>query len=58
LGSCGINGEYEKVLQLMDKGLINVDDQLSAIAPLSEGASWFKRLYNKETGLNKVILIP
>ncbi len=58
LGSCGINGEYEKVLQLMDKGLINVNDQVSAIAPLSEGAEWFKRLYNKEEGLKKVILVP
>jgi threonine dehydrogenase-like Zn-dependent dehydrogenase len=58
LGSCGINGEYEKVLHLLDKGLINVDDQISAIAPLSEGANWFKRLYNKEKGLKKVILVP
>ena len=42
----------------MEVGLINVDDQISAIVPLSEGASWFKRLYNKEKGLNKVILVP
>ena len=58
LGSCAINGEYEKVLQLMSEGLINVDEHISAIAPLNEGASWFKRLYNKEEGLNKVILVP
>lgn len=57
-GSCAINGEYEKVLQLMDQGLITVDDQISAIAPLSEGAEWFKRLHNKEKGLNKVLLVP
>jgi L-iditol 2-dehydrogenase len=31
---------------------------ISAVAPLSEGASWFNRLYNKEPGLNKVILVP
>ena len=42
----------------MEKRLIDVTDQLSAVAPLSEGASWFARLYNKEKGLNKVILVP
>ena len=57
-GSCAINGEYEKVLQLMSQGLIKVDDQISVIAPLCEGASWFQRLYNKEKGLNKVLLVP
>ena len=57
-GSCAINGEYGKVLQLMEQKLINVDDQISAVAPLSEGADWFRRLYNKEKGLNKVLLVP
>jgi L-iditol 2-dehydrogenase len=57
-GSCAINGEYEQVLGLMDKGLINTGILLSAEAPLSEGAEWFKRLYNREKGLNKVVLIP
>ena len=57
-GSCAINGEYEKVLQLMKQGLISVDDQISAVAPLSEGPDWFKRQYNKEKGLNKVLLVP
>ena len=58
LGSCAINGEYELVLDLMASGKISVDKMLSAVAPLSEGASWFNRLYNKEPGLNKVILVP
>jgi L-iditol 2-dehydrogenase len=58
LGSCAINGEYEMVLDLMSTGKINVDKMISAVAPLSEGASWFNRLYNKEPGLNKVILRP
>lgn len=58
LGSCAINGEYETVLDLMSSGKINVDKMISAIAPLSEGAAWFNRLYNKEPGLNKVILVP
>ncbi|QGY44069.1 alcohol dehydrogenase catalytic domain-containing protein [Maribellus comscasis] len=58
LGSCAINGEYELVLDLLASGKINVDKMISAKAPLSEGAFWFKRLYNKEPGLNKVILVP
>jgi len=58
LGSCAINGEYAMVLDLMSSGKVKVDKMISAVAPLSEGAGWFKRLYNKEAGLNKVILTP
>jgi L-iditol 2-dehydrogenase len=58
LGSCAINGEYELVLDLLASGKISVDKMISAVAPLSEGVSWFNRLYNKEPGLNKVILVP
>jgi len=58
LGSCAINGEYEMVLDLMASGRIEVNKMISAVAPLSEGAYWFNRLYNKEPGLNKVILVP
>ena len=57
-GSCAINGEYPAVLDLISKGKINVDRMISALAPLSEGASYFERLYKKEQGLLKVILKP
>jgi 2-desacetyl-2-hydroxyethyl bacteriochlorophyllide A dehydrogenase len=57
-GSCAIRGEYEAALRLISKGKIKVDPLISAVAPLSEGADWFKRLYSKEPGLNKVILVP
>lgn len=57
-GSCAIAGEYAQVLEMMEQGLVDVESLLSATAPLSEGASWFSRLYNKEPGLNKVILLP
>jgi L-iditol 2-dehydrogenase len=57
-GSCALCGEYPTALSLIEQGLINVDKILSATAPLSEGAQWFKRLYNKEKGLLKVILNP
>ena len=58
LGSCAINGEYELVLDLLSNKKVDVAPLISAVAPLSEGADWFKRLYNKEHGLNKVILVP
>jgi 2-desacetyl-2-hydroxyethyl bacteriochlorophyllide A dehydrogenase len=58
LGSCAIRGEYEAVLDMMSEGRIKVDDQISAVAPLSEGASWFKRLRNNTEGLRKVMLKP
>jgi len=31
---------------------------ISAIAPLAEGPQWFERLYNRESGLLKVVLCP
>lgn len=57
-GSCAINGEYELVLDLLATKKVDVTPLVSAVAPLSEGANWFKRLYKKEPGLNKVILVP
>jgi L-iditol 2-dehydrogenase len=57
-GSCAIAGEYPEVLKMIGEGKINVNAMLSATAPLSDGAEWFKRLYNKEIGLMKVILNP
>jgi 2-desacetyl-2-hydroxyethyl bacteriochlorophyllide A dehydrogenase len=57
-GSCAICGEYEIILDHLMKGRLSVDDQISAIAPLSEGAMWFERLLKKEEDLGKVILVP
>jgi L-iditol 2-dehydrogenase len=57
-GSCAIRGEYEAILGLMESGRLKVDDQISVIAPLSEGAEWFGKLYRKEGNLKKVILVP
>jgi L-iditol 2-dehydrogenase len=57
-GSCAINGEYPAVLDLISKRKINVDRMISAVAPLSEGALYFSKLYKNEQGLLKVILIP
>jgi L-iditol 2-dehydrogenase len=57
-GSCASKGEYPACLDLMARGAVNVDALISAVAPLSDGASWFKRLYDGEPGLLKVILTP
>ena len=57
-GSCAINGEYEAALALIASGKINVDAILSAEVPLADGPAWFERLYNREPGLMKVVLIP
>jgi L-iditol 2-dehydrogenase len=58
LGSCAICGEYEAILNFLKLGKLSVDDQIFAVAPLSEGAEWFDRLYKKEAGPGKVILVP
>lgn len=57
-GSSAICGEYPAVLDMIARGEVNVEAILSAEAPLSEGADWFRRLYDKEPGLIKVVLIP
>lgn len=57
-GSCAVKGEYDTALRLISNGRIRVDPLISAVAPLSEGEQWFRKLYNKEPGLNKVILVP
>ena len=57
-GSCASNGEYPICIDLMSRGLIKVEPLISAVAPLSEGPSWFDRLYKQEPNLMKVILKP
>ena len=57
-GSCASNGEYPAVIEMMSRGMIKVDPLISAVAPLSEGAEWFGRLYRREGNLMKVILQP
>lgn len=57
-GSCASSGEYPACLDMIARGAVNVDALISAAAPLADGASWFKRLYDKDPGLMKVILNP
>jgi len=57
-GSCASSGEYPACLDLMARGAINVEALISATPSLADGAAWFKRLYAREPGLMKVILVP
>jgi L-iditol 2-dehydrogenase len=58
-GTCGSAGEYPLCLDLIAKGVINVKPMIEAVAPLSEGASWFGKLSAKDGGkYMKVILSP
>ncbi len=57
-GSCASSGEYPRCIDLMASGAINVKPLISAVAPLEQGALWFKRLHAREPGLTKVVLTP
>jgi len=57
-GTCSSCGEYPACLDMIARGAVNVDALISAVAPLAEGGSWFRRLYDKEPGLMKVVLTP
>lgn len=57
-GSCASSGEYPDCLDMISKGKADVDSFISAVTPLSDGVSWFERLYKGEPGLMKVILQP
>jgi len=59
LGTCSSAGEYPVCLDLIARGVIRVEPMISAVAPLTEGVDWFKRLSAKDGGkYMKVILQP
>jgi L-iditol 2-dehydrogenase len=57
-GSCASNGEYPACLDMIASGAVNVDALMSQSAPLCEGARWFKKLYERNEKLMKVLLTP
>jgi len=57
-GTCASSGEYPLCLDLLGRGIIKVDELVTAVAPLEDGPAWFERLYAREPGLMKVILQP
>jgi L-iditol 2-dehydrogenase len=58
-GTCSSAGEYPLCLDLIARGVIRVEPMISQVAPLAEGAEWFRRLSAREGGqFMKVILQP
>lgn len=57
-GSAASSGEFPQCIDLLARGAIKVDPIITALAPLEQGADWFKRLYANEPGLMKVVLQP
>jgi len=58
-GSCSSAGEYPLCLDLISRGIIRVEPMMSAVAPLTEGAEWFRRLSAPDgSRYMKVILQP
>ena len=58
LGSCGSNGEIPACIDLLARGVIDVDPIISLKAPLDAGPELFARLHNGDPSLMKVIIQP
>ena len=57
-GCCASSGEYPACLEMIARGAIDVGALISAKVPLHEASGWFRRLYDGEAGLMKVIVRP
>jgi len=57
-GSCASAGEYPEAMRHMANGAIDVAKLITAVAPLSDGPSWFARLHAREPNLMKIVLDP
>jgi len=58
-GTCASAGEYPLCLDLIARGVIRVEPMISAVAPLTDGAAWFKKLSAPGGAQTmKVILTP
>ena len=57
-GSCASAGEYPQCLALIASGKVDVKRMISRTVPLADGGEWILKLYNREPGLYKILLIP
>jgi L-iditol 2-dehydrogenase len=57
-GSCASAGEYPRAIQLLSNGAMQVQQLITAVAPLHDGPAWFERLHAREPNLMKVVLAP
>ena len=56
MSSCASAGEYDRCLDMIAAGKIDLSDIISKVAPLKDGQEWFDRLHCAEKGLMKVVL--
>lgn len=57
-GTCASAGEYDECLQLIAGGKVDVEALIAKSVPLANGHEWITRVYNREPGLNKIVLLP
>ncbi len=57
-GTASSSGEYPKCIDMLARGSVQVAPLITAIAPLKDGESWFKRLHSREPNLMKIVLAP
>jgi L-iditol 2-dehydrogenase len=57
-GSCASNGEIPECIDLLARGVVDVEPIISLKASLDEGPALFARLYDGDRTLMKVILQP
>lgn len=57
-GSAASAGEYPQAIDLVSRGVIQVQPLITAVAPLEDGPRWFERLYAHEPNLMKIVLSP
>lgn len=55
-GSCASAGEYPRCLEMIASGAIDAAALVSKVVPLSEGAEWINKVYDREPGLYKIAL--
>ena len=58
LGSCASSGEIPECIDLLARGVVDVDPIISLKASLDEGPELFARLYGGDRTLMKVIIQP
>ncbi|MEK6793155.1 MAG: galactitol-1-phosphate 5-dehydrogenase [Spirochaetota bacterium] len=57
-GSCASAGEYQKCIDLISGGKVDVRSLISKVVPLADGEKWFHALLENKEPLFKVILKP
>lgn len=57
-GTCGCNGEYPQCIDLMARGIIDVEPLITARIGLADGPEWFGRLHTGDPDQMKVVVRP